>query len=60
MGFAVYPDTAAAAGVEVDELTRSLVASSTSAVGNAMHVGNIGTMIAVVIATAEWVPGPHR
>ena len=44
MGFAVYPDTAAAAGVEVDELTRSLVASSTSAVGNAMHVGNIGTM----------------
>lgn len=55
MGFAIYPDAAAATAVEVDDLTRS-VATSTAAVGNCMHVGNVGVVMAVAMATAEWAP----
>lgn len=49
MGFPVYPDLAAAARVGLDSLTQDA-----SAVGNAMHVANVGLVMVAVMFSAEW------
>ena len=50
MGFPVYEDLAAAARVPLDTAT----ARHTSAVGNCMHVANIGAVILAALCSAEW------
>ena len=49
MGFPTYGVLAAAVGVPVE--TQVL---SAHAIGNSMHVGNVGTVIAVTLACARW------
>jgi hypothetical protein len=55
MGFPVYEDLAAAARVQLDTAT----ARNTSAVGNCMHVANVGVVILAALCSAEFSPGPH-
>jgi site-specific DNA-cytosine methylase len=51
MGFPVYDDLARRALVPVDSLTAGCPAS---AVGNAMHVANVGLVILSTMVAAEW------
>ena len=50
MGFPVSRELAQASRTSLDELTTTCP----SAVGNAMHVANLGVVILAVMASAEW------
>ena len=50
MGFPVYEDLAWRAQVQVDHLT----VEHPAAIGNAMHVANVGVVLLAVLCAAEW------
>ena len=51
MGFPVYDDAARAARVSTDT---AMCDAPKFSIGNAMHVANLGVVIAVVVASCEW------
>ncbi len=54
MGFPVYDDLAARAKVPLDRLTIQRPA----AIGNAMHVANVGVVMLAAMAAADWRAAP--